>query len=101
MKMKDIITEDVDMSFWSVIDSHINPEAHAYAAKQGLRQDMLNKAFKGTAVFTKPVRPSENNFSSTPVPEQPKSPGYAGNVDVQVRAGHITNDLAKEKLKVG
>lgn len=100
MKIKDVITEDVDMSFWSEIDSHVNPEANTYAEKQGLRQSMLDKAFKGTAIFTKPFRRAENNFSTTPTSEQPKSPGYAGNIDVQIRAGHITNELGKEKLKV-
>lgn len=98
MKIKDIITEDVDMSFWSEIDSHTNPEAHTYAEKQGLRQSMLNKAFKGTAVFTKPYRQPENNFSTTPTSEQPKSPGYAGNIDTRIRAGHMTNRLGKKLL---
>jgi len=98
MKIKDVITEDVDMSFWSEIDSHTNPEAHTYAEKQGLRQSMLNKAFKGTAIFTKPFRQTETKFSNTPKSGQPKNAGYAGYVDVQIRAGHITNDEG-EKLK--
>ena len=100
MKMKDIITEEVDMSFWTEIDSHINPDALRYASKQVLRQDMLNKAFDGTAIFTKPVRQTENTFSNVPKSAHPKSPGYAGNIDVQVRAGHITDRRGEEILKV-
>ena len=98
MKIKDVITEDVDMSFWAEIDSHVNPEARTYAEKQEQRLDMLNKAFEGTPVFTKPVRQPENNFSNTPKSDQPKSAGYAGNVDTRIRAGHITNDEGKKLL---
>lgn len=100
MKMKDIITEEVDMSFWTEIDAHVNPDALRYANKQVLRQKMLHKAFDGTVVFTKPVRQSENNFSNVPKPSHPKSAGYAGNIDAQVRTGHITDRLGKEILKV-
>jgi hypothetical protein len=100
MKMKDIITEEVDMSFWAEIDSHVNPDAFRYANKQVLRQEMLTKAFDGTAIFTKPVRQTENTFSNVPKSAHPKSAGYAGNIDVQVRAGHITDRLGKKILKV-
>lgn len=96
MKIKEVITEEVDMSFWSEIDSHTNPEAHKYASKQGLRQSMLDKAFKGTAIFTKPYRQAENKFSTTPKSDQPISPGFAGNIDVQIRAGHISNEEGKK-----
>ena len=98
MKIRDILNEEVDMSFWGEIDSHTNPEAHSYADKQTQRQEMLNKAFDGTAIFTKPYRQPENNFSTTPKSDQPKSAGFGGNVDTRVRAGHISNKEG-QKLK--
>jgi len=99
MKIKEFINEDVDVSFWAEIDSHVNPEAHTYAEKQGKRQEMLNTAFDGTAIFTKPFRQTENKFSTTPKSDQPKSAGYAGNVDTRVRAGHISNEKAKKLIQ--
>ena len=88
------------MSFWTAIDSHINPDAYRYAKKQVLRQEVLNRAFEGTAIFTKPVRKPENTFSNIPKSAHPKSAGYAGNIDVQIRAGHITPRLGEKILKV-
>ena len=91
MKIKDIIVEDVNMDFWNKIDADYNPHHLEYIKQQSRRQDLLNKKFSGTAVFKKPVRQAEKSFSNIPPKDKPKSPGYIGLVDVNIRAGHITN----------
>jgi len=97
MKIKDIVTEDVDMGFMTDIDRDYNPQHLEYIQKQEQRQDLINKKFSGgTAVFKKPIRHSQKSFSNIPPKDEPKSAGYAGLVDVNVRAGHITNDEAQK-----
>ncbi len=96
MKIKDIITEDVDMSFWDTIDADYNPHHLEYIKQQGRRQDLINKKFPGTAIFKKPVRQAEKSFSNIPPKDKPISPGYIGMVDANIRAGHITNAQGKK-----
>ena len=96
MKIRDIINEDVDMSWWDELDSKFNPEHLANKKLQDKRREIVNKNIDGTPVFTKPVRKSQDKFSNQPKPEDIKSSGFAGNVDVQVRAGHITKKEGEE-----
>lgn len=99
MKIKDIVTEEVDMSFMTDIDADYNPHHLKYIQKQERRQDILNKNSKGTAIFKKPVRRAEKPFTTAPSEDRPISPGYIGLVDVNIRAGHITNDEGKRLTK--
>ena len=92
MKIRDIINEDVDMSWWDELDSKFNSEVLDYKEKQNKRRKVITKNIDGTPIFTKPVRKAQEPFSNQPKPENPKSPGFAGNVEVQVRAGHISKD---------
>lgn len=96
MKIKDIITENVDMSFWDTIDADYNPHHLEYIKQQERRQNLINKKFPGTAIFKKPVRKSEKSFSNIPPKDNPKSAGYIGMIDANIRAGHITNDQGKK-----
>lgn len=91
MKIKDI-TEEVDMSWQTEIDAMFNPAALEHAEMQIRRQELLNKISSGTAVFHKPVRQSQTSFSNKPPKDQAKSAGYLGNVDVAVRAKHISKE---------
>jgi len=99
MKIRDIILEDVDMSWWREQDALYNPTALDYANKQVKRDNIINKDSKGTKVFTKPVRKSQAPFSNVPKQDDAKSPGYTGNVDVKVRAGHIDKDEGNALVK--
>lgn len=100
MKIKDVITEEVDMGFWVDIDVDYNPHHLEYIQRQVRRQELINKNFDGTAVFKKPIRPTEKSFSNTPPQNEPKSAGYVGNIDARVRAGHISNDQGKDLAEV-
>lgn len=94
MKIRDIITEDVDMGWWQDRDADWNPEALKQIRKQERRSAMFKDG--GTPVFTKPVRSPENNFSNTPADDSAPSAGYVGNVEVRTRAKHISPDKAEE-----
>ena len=98
MKIKDIVTEDVDMGWMAEIDAYSNPHHLEYIEKQVNRQNLINQKFTGTAVFTKPLRKNEISFSNIPPKDQPKSAGYVGNVDAQVRTDHITNARRDELI---
>jgi len=95
MKIREIITEDVDMSWWQDKDAEFNPEALKQIRKQEKRSEMFKD--NGTQVFTKPVRSPENNFSNIPPEDAAPSAGYVGNVEVRTRAKHISPEYA-EKL---
>jgi len=99
MKIKDIITEDV-IDDMAAKDLDFNPEHLEYTQQQSRRQDIINKKFKGTAIFKKPVRQAEKSFSNIPLKDEAKSAGYVGNVDVNIRAGHITNDQGKDLTNI-
>jgi len=92
MKISEIITEEVDMSWQADIDDLYNPEALEHANMQVRRQALLNKISSGTTIFRKPVRQSETSFSNLPPKDQAKSAGYLGNVEVAVRAKHISKE---------
>ena len=96
MKIKDIIREDVDMSWWRDVDSNYNPEANKYVDQQEKRSDLLTGDSDGTPVFTKPVRDAQPKFSNEPSENSIPSPGYVGHKDVQVRAKHISKEKARE-----
>jgi len=96
MKIKDVIKEDVDMSWWRDLDSKYNPEANTYAHKQERRVDLLKGDSDATPVFTKPVRQSQDKFSNIPPKDAVPSPGYLGWREVQVRAKHISQEIAQE-----
>jgi hypothetical protein len=96
MKISEIITEEVDMSWQAEIDDLYNPEALEHANMQMRRQDMLNKMSPGTTIFHKPVRQSETSFSNLPPKDQTKSAGYLGNVEVAIRAKHISKEQGDE-----
>ena len=99
MKISDIIREEVDMSWWREKDESYNPESAEYAKKQEKRQNILDKnSPNSTKVFTKPVRKAQEPFSNQPKEDEPKSTGYAGNVDVRVRAGHINKKTGDDLL---
>lgn len=66
MKIREVITEDVDMGWWQDIDADYNPEALKQIRKQIDRREVLDKG-DGTPVFTKPVRSSEKRFSNAPI----------------------------------
>lgn len=97
MKITDIIKEDVDMSWWAERDEAFNPEALEYSQKQVKRDNILKQSSEGTKIFTKPVRKPQTKFSNQPNGEVP-SAGHVGNVDVQVRAGHITKDEGEDLI---
>ncbi len=85
MKIREIITEDVDMSWWQDIDAQYNPTA-------------LKQNSDGTPIFTKPVRQAEAKFSNKPSKDVAvPSAGYVGNLEVQVRAKHISKEEGTEK----
>ena len=96
MKIRDIIKEDVDMSWWRERDSLHNPEANAYAEKQERRTELLSKESGATPVFTKPVRSTQNKFSNKPPKDGMPSAGYLGLTDVRTRAKHISQEIAAE-----
>lgn len=99
MKIREVITEDVDMGWWKEIDAKFNPETLKFINKQEDRTALLNRD-GSTPVFTKPVRNSENNFSNKPPKDQPQSSGYVGNVEVRTRAKHISPEKAEELTDV-
>lgn len=96
MKIRDIINEDVDMSWWDELDQQFNPENFDYKSKQAKRHKTITKNIDGTPVFKKPVRKAQEPFSNIPKKDDPKSLGYAGNVDVRVRAGHLSKEEGDE-----
>ena len=100
MKIRDIISEEVDMSWMADIDVDFNPEALKSVQQQEKRQQMINKVTKGTSVFRKPVRKSETSFSNIPPKDQPKSPGYVGRVHTAVRADIMTDARGKELTEI-
>lgn len=100
MKIRDIITEEVDMSWQAEIDADFNPEALQSVKQQEKRQQILAKMGNGTTVFHRPVRNSETSFSNTPPKDQPKSPGYIGNVHTSVRAGNTTPEEGVELTEI-
>lgn len=92
MKIRDIISESVDMSWWDELDGAFNPEILTYRKKQEKRHKIITKDTNSTPVFKTPVRKSQEPFSNKPKEDDPKSAGYAGNVDVRVRAGHLSKE---------
>lgn len=94
MKIRDVITEDVDMSFWRELDSKFNPEALTYINHEEKRNKTMSE-LEGTPVYTKPSH-KETPFTSKPKKDVVKSPGYRGLVDVHVKSGHISRDRAKK-----
>lgn len=100
MKISEIITEEVDMSWQAEIDVDYNPEALTYTEQQIQRQDMLNKMSPGTTIFRKPVRQSEPSFSNLPPKDQAKSAGYNGNVEVAIRAKHISKEQGDDLTEI-
>ena len=96
MKIKELIKEDVDMSWWRELDATYNPEANTYVHKQERRNDLLKGESDGTPVFTKPVRSTQDKFSNKPPKDAIPSAGYVGNKEVQVRAKHISKEIAQE-----
>ena len=96
MKIKDIIKEDVDMSWWRDMDSYYNPEVNKYTKQQELRTDLLSQDNGATPVFTKPVRSNQDKFSNQPPKDGAMSAGYVGNVEVRTRAKHISQEIASE-----
>ena len=100
MKIKDIVSEEVDMSWMADIDKDFNPEALQSIEQQEKRRQMIDKMAAGTTVFRKPIRAPETSFSNVPPKDQPKSAGYVGNVHTAVRADHITPDEGVELTKI-
>ena len=96
MKIKDIIKEDVDMSWWRELDATYNPEANKYVHQQEKRTDMLTRNSDATPVFTKPVRSAQPKFSNQPPKDGIPSPGYVANVEVQTFIKHISKEIAQE-----
>lgn len=96
MKIREVITEDVDMSWQAEIDGFYNPEALDQIEHQEKRHKFISQHMPGTPVFRKPVRQSNGKFSNIPPKDAPKSAGYRGNVDVAVRAKHISKKRGKE-----
>ena len=96
MKIREVITEDVDMSWWKEIDARYNPEALKVINKQEDRAELLKRDDGSTPIFTKPVRSPAKKFSNTPPEDEPKSSGYVGNVEVRTRAKHISTDDARK-----
>jgi len=100
MKIKDIINEDIDMGWMANIDQDFNPEALQSVEQQEKRLAIINKMSDGTPVFRKPVRSPETSFSNIPPKNQPKSPGYVGNVHAAVRSDHITPKRGEELTEI-
>ena len=100
MKIKDIVTEDVDMGWMADIDKDFNPEALQSVEQQEKRLAIMNKMSDGTPVFYKPVRDAQTPFSNVPPKDQPKSPGYVRNVHTAVRPDHITKERGEELTEV-
>ena len=96
MKIKDIIKEDVDMSWWRELDAVYNPEVNNYVSQQEKRTDMLTGDSDATPVFTKPVRSAQPKFSNQPPEDGVPSAGFLGLTDVRTRAKHISQEVASE-----
>lgn len=88
------------MGFMIDIDRDYNPQHLEYMQKQIHRQDLVNKNFKGTAIFKKPIRQAQKPFTTTPPKDVPKSAGYVGLVDAKIRSGHITNKEGKSLTEI-
>jgi hypothetical protein len=95
MKINEVITEDVDMGWWKDIDAQYNPEALKFINKQEDRAAILNKG-ESTPVFSKPVRGTQDPFSTKPPKDAPQSAGFVGNVEVRTRAKHISPEQAEK-----
>lgn len=95
MKINEVTTADDAIAFWKEKDSTYNPEALEYVQKQEKRTATLQKGAKGTPVFTKPVGKKQKPFTTQPNPDGPKSPGYRGQINAQVKTGHISREKGK------
>jgi hypothetical protein len=98
MKIRDLINENVDVSFWKKLDAIWNPEALEQITKQEKRQSILKSSVdkNTTPVLDKPLRKQEG-FQAAPKKGIPTSAGYRGNVNTRVKAGHISKETG-EKL---
>lgn len=97
MKIREVITEEVDMGFWRELDSKFNPDALTYINHEEKRSKTMRE-LEGTPVYTKPAH-KETPFTSKPRKDDVKSPGYRGLVDVHVKSGHISRKRAKKLVK--
>ena len=86
------------MSFWKKFDAIYNPEALEQIQKQEKRQSILSSSVDkhSTPVLDKPLR-KQAGFTASPKKGNPTSPGYRGNVNTRVKAGHISKETG-EKL---
>lgn len=95
MKIRDIICENVDMSWWRKIDSMFNPEALKYASKEESNLKKLQAEVSGTPIYTKEVN-QQTPHSTKPKRAEVKSPGYRGLVNTHVKSGHISTKRGKK-----
>ena len=95
MKIRDIISENVDMSWWRKLDSMFNPEALKYASKEEENLKKMRSEIDGTPVYTKEVN-NQTPHSTRPKRDAQKSAGYRGLVDVHVKSGHISTKRGKK-----
>jgi len=99
MKINELATSDIDLAYWKEPDRFLNPEAYEYVGKQERRQSIIDKKSpSSTNIVTKPVRKAQASFTNKGNTDEPKSAGFAGNVDVQVRAGHISRKAGKKLI---
>lgn len=98
MKIRDIISENVDMGWWRKRDSMLNLEALKYAAQEEKDLSKTRKEVTGTPVYTKEVN-QQTPHSTKPKKDAIKSPGYRGLVNVHVKSGHISTDRGKKLVK--
>ena len=94
MKIKDIITENLDLEVShhgaanTQFDAFYNPEIYSNNMKQQERYAKLGMVDGNTPVFTKiPRNPANKPFDTSPQPEQDQSPGFRGKQMALIRAG--------------
>jgi len=94
MKMRDIITESVDMSFWRELDAKFNPDALKYINKEEERQKKMQEV-PGTPIYTDATK-EKPSFNTKPSKDDIKSSGYRGLVDTHVKSGHISRKKGRK-----
>ena len=98
MKIRDIISENVDMGWWRKLDSMFNPEALKYASQEETNLSKVRKEVSGTPVYTKDTN-KQTPHSTRPKSDAVKSPGYRGLVNIHVKSGHISTERGKKLVK--
>lgn len=95
MNIRDIILEEVDMSWLRKLDQMLNPEAAQLASKEETLCKKRCTETDGTPVQTKSSE-KQQPHTTRPRKGETRSPGYRGLVNVHLKSGHISKDYAKK-----